>query len=317
VHASVWLTIAVLVAVVSFAFASPAAAAESGISPTANEKLNALVASAVRDAIEQFPDEKVKDADIAATVLDLSDPQHVTSGSFRGDAPIFPASVVKLFYLVATQQWLEEGKLQDSPELRRTLHDMIVDSCNDATASILECLTDAPGGAVLPEEQMKQWEQKRNAVNRYFAGLGFTGINVCQKTYCDGPYGRERLFFGEKFENRNKLTTDATARLLAEIALGRAVSADRSREMMKLLERDWPGKAGANDPDDQAHGFTALAGLPAGTRLWSKAGWTSTARHDAAYLELPDGRKRVIVIFTTGHAKNRQLLAAIARRLIQ
>ena len=62
--------------------------------------------------------------------------------------------------------------------------------------------------------------------------LGYTpppGINVNQKTYCEGPYGREQLFRGSKGENRNKLTTEATARLLAEIATGKAVTPARSR----------------------------------------------------------------------------------------
>jgi hypothetical protein len=320
VQPSIGLVIAVVLIVTLPAIPQEAAAADANanvVAPPPSSALNQRVAAAVRGAIEQFPQEKVKDDEVAVTLLELSDPVHIASGSYRGDAPIFPASVVKLFYLAATHRWLQDGKLQDSAELKRTMHDMIIDSSNDATASILESLTEAPGGAPLVDEQMKAWEHQRNAVNRYYAGLGFTGINVCQKTYCEGPYGRERIFLGEHYENRNKLTTDATARLLAEIALRRAVSADRSREMMTLLARDWTSKAGSDDADDQAHGFTALAGLPAGTKLWSKAGWTSTARHDAAYLELPDGRKLVLVIFTSNHAKNRQLLPAIARRLIQ
>src|SRR5205085_7971411 len=158
------------------------------------------------------------------TIIDLHDADHLTSGSFRGDAGIFPASVVKLFYLTSTHQWMQDGKLHDSDELRRAMKDMIVESNNDATNSLLEALTDAQNGAVLDDAQMKLWTEKRNAVNRYFAGLGFTGINVCQKTYCDGPYQRERVFFGPKCENRNKSTPDATARLSADIALGHAVN---------------------------------------------------------------------------------------------
>jgi hypothetical protein len=41
----------------------------------------------------------------------------------------------------------------------------------------------------------------------------------------------------------------------------------------------------------------------------------STARHDAAYVELPDGHKFVLVIFTTGHALPRELLATITRKI--
>ncbi|MEA2735905.1 MAG: hypothetical protein QOE14_2356 [Humisphaera sp.] len=281
----------------------------------AEEALDVLATKAARDAIERFKDEKLKEDELAVTVIDLRDRDQPRTGSFRGDQPMFPASVVKLFYLAATHQRLEEGQLQDSAELRRTMSDMIVDSSNDATAMIVDALSDAINGPPLPEGEMQQWVQKRNAVNRYFASHGYTiggtnGINVNQKTYCEGPYGRERIFLGPKYENRNKLTTDATAKLWAEIVRGKAVSADRSKQMMDLLKRDPASKP--QGPDDQDTGFTALA-LKPGAKLWSKAGWTSTARHDSAYIETEDGVKAIVVIFTSGHARQRQIIPTVAR----
>src|SRR5262249_16789936 len=114
-------------------------------------------------------------------------------------------------------------------------------------------------------------------------------------------------------ENRNRLTSDATARLLTDIVLGRAVSAARSARMMELLKRDPSGTS--EDPDDQAHGFTAR-GLPAGARLWSKAGWTASVRHDAAYVELPSGAKFVLVTFTSDHSNDREIVGAVARAIV-
>ena len=159
---------------------------------------------------------------------------------------------------------------------------------------------------------MEQWQYQRNAVNRYYTSLGYANINVNQKTFCEDAYGRERFSRGPKGENRNKLTTNATARLLSEIVTGRAVNAQRSAQMMELLKRDF--KRPSTDPDDQGRGFTgiALAGT-AGAKLWSKAGWTSTTRHDAAYVELPNGSKFVLVTFTTDHANDREIIPTVAR----
>ena len=56
--------------------------------------------------------------------------------------------------------------------------------------------------------------------------------------------------------------------------------------------------------------------FPEGTKLWSKAGWTSTARHDAAYLELPDGRRLIVVTCTTGHSRNRQIIRTIVKHVL-
>jgi beta-lactamase class A len=287
-------------------------------SPLASPRLQKVVDAAARAVLERFREKGLAEKNLALTVIDLTDPAHPEQASFRGAEPIYPASVVKLFYLAAAHRWLEDGRLKESEEFTRGLRDMIVESSNDATHYVLDSLTGVSNGAELPPVEMKKWAEKRNAVNRYFAALGYAvgagGINVNQKPWCEGPYGRERQFLGPKFENRNKLTTDATARLLAEIATGRAVTPERSRRMLELLKRDFSGKS--DDPDDQAHGFTGIA-LEAGTRLWSKAGWTSTARHDAAYLELPDGRRLVIVTFTTDFAKERDIVPTIAREVIK
>src|SRR5438046_4565702 len=162
---------------------------------------------------------------------------------------------------------------------------------------------------------MEEWQYKRNAVNRYFTSLGYANINVNQKTFCEDAYGREKVSRGPQGENRNKLTTDATARLLAAIATGHAVTPTRDKQMMELLTRDFSGTS--KDADDQGHGFTgiALQGNP-GARLWSKAGWTSTTRHDAAYIELPGGQRFVLVTFTTDHANEREIIPTVARIVI-
>src|SRR5256714_499864 len=282
--------------------------------PTASPRLQKIVDDAARAALERFKEKGLAEKNLAVTLVDLTDPGRAEQASFRGAEPIYPASVVKLFYLAAAHRWMEDGRLKETEEVDRALKDMIVESLNDPAHFILDALTGVSNGEELPPDKLKKWAERRNAVNRYFASLGYIGINVNQKPWCEGPYGRERQFYGPKFTNRNMLTTDATARLLAEIAAGRAVTPARSARMMELLKRDFSGKA--EDPDDQAHNFTGLA-LGPGARLWSKAGWTDTARHDAAYIELADGHRIVLVTFTTGVAKERDIIPSIARAVIK
>lgn len=276
--------------------------------------LQDLVDKAARTALTKFADKKLTEAQLSITLIDLRDPQHPVTASFRGDERIYPASVVKLFYFVAVHQWLEDKKIQESNELKRAVRDMVVDSSNEATQYVLDVLTQTTGGFELPAKEMEKWQYKRNAVNRYYSARGFSNINVNQKTFCEDAYGRESVSRGPKGQNRNKLTTLATARLLSQIATGRAVSPARSSQMMQLLSRDYA----ANSKDNQGNGFTgiALQGT-AGARLWSKAGWTSTTRHDAAYVELPNGAKFVLVTFTTDHATEREIIPTIARVVIE
>jgi beta-lactamase class A len=278
--------------------------------------LQTLVDRAAHAALEKFADKKLTQEQLSITLIDLRDPQHPSTASFRGNERVYPASVVKLFYFVAVHRWLEDKKIQETDELKRAVRDMIVDSSNEATQYVVDVLTHTTGGYELPAKEMAAWQAKRNAVNRYFESLGFKNINVNQKTFCEDAYGREKISRGPNGENRNKLTTDATARLLSEIVTGRAVNQVHSARMMELLKRDFSGTS--KDGDDQGHGFTgiALTGMN-GAKLWSKAGWTSTTRHDAAYVELPNGAKFVLVIFTTDHANEREIIPTVARVVIE
>src|ERR1043165_4103137 len=200
--------------------------------PAASPRLQRIVDDAARAALEKFKDKGFAEKNLAVTLVDLTDPRRVEQASFRGEEAIYPASVVKLFYLVAAERWMEDGRLKETEEVDRALKDMIVESLNDPAHFILDALTGVSNGAELPPAELKVWAERRNAVNRYFASLGYRGINVNQKPWCEGPYGRERQFYGPHFENRNKLTTDATARLLTEIATGRAVTPARSAQML-------------------------------------------------------------------------------------
>ncbi len=277
--------------------------------------LQDLVNEAAHTALTKFADKKLTESQLSITLIDLRDLQHPAMASFRGNERVYPASVVKLFYLVAVHRWLEDKKIQETDELKRAVRDMIVVSSNEATQYVVDVLTHTTGGYELSPKEMEEWQNQRNVVNRYYSSLGFTNINVNQKTFCEDAYGREKVSRGPNGENRNKLTTDATARLLSEIVTGRAVNATRSAQMMELLKRDVSGTS--TDNDDQGHGFTgiALQGV-SGAKLWSKAGWTSTTRHDAAYIELPNGAKFVLVIFTVDHANEREIIPTVARVVI-
>lgn len=292
------------------------AQSQPGTKPAEDDRiqvLQALVDNVVRQTLKKFSDENLKPDQLAVTLVDLRDPQRPVKGSYRGDVQIYPASVIKLFYLVAAHQWMEDGKLQDTEELRRALRDMIVHSYNEATHYIVDLLTETTSGPELTPDRLEEWINNRNAVNRYFASLGYTSINASKKPWCEGPYGRETQASKAYKPNRNWLTTDATARLMTEIATGKAVSARRSAEMMELLKRD-PFGTEDKDPDSQAK-FTGPA-LPPGSQLWSKAGWTSETRHDAAYIELPNGAKFGLVTFTVDHANDRDIIASVARSIV-
>ena len=251
--------------------------------------------------------------------------QPLPGASWAGERLHYPASVVKLVYLVAAEAWRQNDLLPDGPELRRALADMVRESSNDATGLVLDLLTGTTSGPALPPQPMARWVEQRQLVNRWLAELGWPeleGCNACQKTWGDGPYGREREFYGEALENRNRLSTDAVARLLQAVMASALVSPPACSRMRALLARSLDPAQRAADPENQVDGFIG-EGLPAGARLWSKAGWMSQARHDAAYVEpaaAADGSPAapfLLVIFSDGEAcaRDTRLLPEIAARL--
>ncbi len=277
--------------------------------------LKTIVDAAARDVKTEFP--KLKDTDFAVTVIDLRDGKKFNRADYRGEEKIYPASVVKMFFMAALERQLEDKKVRMTTELERGLRDMIVDSSNEATQYILDVLTDTSSGAEMPQKQFADWQYKRNRVNRWFSSMGYTNINVNQKTFCEDAYGIEQQSRAYQGQNRNMITTNATARLMAEIVTGNLNTPERTARMMNLLKRDPFGKT--TDPDSQAVGFTGKLLLDRNmtdAKLWSKAGWTSRARHDVAYIETGDGLKFVIAVYTENHANEKNIIPAITGRVL-
>src|SRR5687768_6703003 len=105
----------------------------SGQTDAPPKTLQALVDHAASTTVTKFADKNLTRDDLAITLIDMRDPARPVTASFRGNEKIYPASVVKLFFLVAAHRWLEDKKIEDTAELRRALKDMIVDSYNEAT----------------------------------------------------------------------------------------------------------------------------------------------------------------------------------------
>jgi len=279
-----------------------------------NPAITLHLQAAADDVLKQFP--KLKAEDLAMTVVDVTMPTAIDRGDYHGDAPFYPASVVKLFYMAETFHQHKEN----DPDMPRALHEMIAVSDNDATAFILDAISDTASGPSLQGRAFRKFVEKRGVVNRWFASMGYD-ISAMAKPWSFGPFGRDmQVIYGkEVFDpktdprvNRNRATSNAVASLVLWIVQHRALSSAASDEMLKLMARPLEP---LNKDENQVKEFIGES-LPAGTKLWSKAGWTSEVRHDAAYVELPSGKKYVIVIFTRGTADDVTLIPAIAKRLL-
>jgi beta-lactamase class A len=267
--------------------------------------LGAKITRAAESSLRDFP--RLTADNLALSVIELTKPDAPVRADYHGAAPFYPASVIKLFFMVETYR---QGKL--TPEIERALREMIQVSDNDAAAFLVDVLTDTCSGSELDPKMLEDFIERRRKLNRSFASLGYD-ISAMLKPWSFGPFGRDLQAVGENKVNRNRATANSVASLLLWIVRRHAISSQSSDAMMSFLERPL---APPRPTENQVKEYLGES-LPAGAKLWSKAGDTSEVRHDAAYIELTSGRKFIVILFTRGCADDKTLLPLIGKNLLK
>jgi hypothetical protein len=222
----------------------------------------------------------------------------------HGDQPFYPASVVKSVYAAYAASLVSLGGLALSEEDERAFHDMIQDSSNDATGHVVDLITDTTGGPELPPDYLTEWMNRRQTVNRWLAAEGIDGINACQKTWNEGPYGRERQGYGPNRVLANSMTTRAAAEIMVGIATGRF----GNQEWLQELHRRDP-----KSQDLQVIGYGGEVVTGDIVDYLSKSGTAYQVRHDLLAVRRPGDVWHVIAAFTDGYREQPEVLQAVVR----
>ena len=211
---------------------------------------------------------------------------------------VYPASIVKLVYGLATYYWIKKGSLLLSDEIIDAVRKMLSFSSNNATSFLIDLLTGTTSGPCIGGELWENWKYQRSIINDWLHDLDWeelSGINCCQKTWDDGPFGREKEFYGHDNKNRNSMNSDSAARVLEEIM----IHIDYQKNDLNLrsfLKRNLDKVVLKNDSLNQIDGFLG-AGLPESISIWSKAGLMSEVRHDSAWWTNSQSLHTLLVVF--------------------
>ena len=170
---------------------------------------------AAETSLQQY--KNLKPEDLAITMVDVTNENTLGRGDYHGDTPFYPASVIKIFFMADT---FLRNKF-DVPDVPRAMREMIIQSDNDATAYILDVLAGTVPGPDLEGRALSDFIAHRRSINEDFARLGYDISAMC-KPWSFGPYGRDRQVLGPNRENRNRLTSNATASLITWVARHRA-----------------------------------------------------------------------------------------------
>ena len=222
---------------------------------------------------------------------------------------IYPASLVKLVYGLGIYKWIEKKIISYDLQLSEAIFKMLQNSSNDATSFIVDILTGTTSGPSLEGDALDKWQHQREIINDWLNTLNWEELkefNCCQKTWEDGPYGREKDFYGTSNENRNIMTTDGVARIMEEIMQNTKYS-ENNINLKDCLFRELNQSKIRKDSNNQIEGFLG-EGLPEDNLFWSKAGLMSEVRHDAAWWINKNQSKTLLVIFTEGKEFSRDNL---------
>ena len=241
---------------------------------------------------------KLPTEDLSITLIDAKTGE---IAGYKQSELRYPASVIKMFWMVALHGQLENGIWKNPRDFNLYISKMIENSDNDASSFILDQITNTQTQPELPDNQFAAWLNRRESVNRFFRSAGYEGININQKTYpiyylrMEEPEGTELQMRGDSERPlRNLITTDHSARLTYEICVTKqAISAVASEKMCGLLKRDLKPEAWKTD-SETSEGFNPIVGfsgqsLPdSEVNFHSKAGLTSTTRQEAAFVATKD-----------------------------
>jgi protein phosphatase methylesterase 1 len=211
-------------------------------------------------------------------------------GASGGAQLAYPASCVKLGYLVAAVHWCaNEAAAPDC--LDADVRPMIVDSDNAAAGRVVDRISGAPNGAVTGGAADDAWIERRGYAERVLDGWGVLGgQRLMHKTYPtnsgEEPGGLEALAIARA--GRNAMSPDLAAALMLGIVSGR-IEPQATRYMRSLLRRERFTPQGSLG-----------AGLPPGTQLENKVGTAYDTLEDIAWFQLPGGREYVVAAFSNG-----------------
>jgi Beta-lactamase enzyme family len=287
--------------------------------PIYSQELQAIV----NEAANIVSGKKLPVENLSISLIDVSNPQNHTFAGYQNQSLRFPASVAKLFWMVAFYSALEKGMITEKEsKFTSDLEQMVRFSNNDAASRLLDRVTDTKSGGKLTGTELETWLKKRRQINDFFQSAGYTNIMLSTKNYPirylkqEQPAGRDLQLKGDPSQPmRNQVTTDQSARLIYEIYTRQAISSIASRKMAYLLTRDLDPKAWKNDPTNPIKGFLGES-LPSNIYFGSKVGYTSKSRSEAAFIRTLDDRAiYILVVFADdpAYAKDDGIFPEVSR----
>jgi beta-lactamase class A len=257
--------------------------------------------------------------------ITLIDAKTGETAGYQENTLRYPASVVKIFWMVALYGQIESSAWENEDSFIPYITKMIKESDNEAASFIIDQVTDTKSSSQLNSEKVKILKNKRQGINRFFQKASYKDINISQKAFpidylnLSEPKGSELQMLGSPIWDWNKITSKQAARLIYEVCYSKqAISQQASTKMCGFLKRDlnpnaWQKKTSDFNP---VQSFLGESLSNTNVRFYSKAGLTSLARGEAAMVATENNQKTyILAIFAqdSTYASDSQIFPRISR----
>ncbi len=211
-------------------------------------------------------------------------------GSVNGEEATYPASCVKMAYMVAAARWC---RLQGKPPkaLDQYVRPMVTVSDNVATGWVVDAITGTPNcdGSKTGDAPFDQWLERRGSTERWLRELGLLGNQtILHKTYPTNSGEMPEAYEKRAREVRgmNRMQPSLSAELCLRIVSGR-LEPQATAYMRGLLAHR-----------RLSMGSPIGCGLPPGSTILNKAGLAYDTLEDIAYIRLPNRQEMVLAVFS-------------------
>lgn len=156
---------------------------------------------------------------LAVGLVDLSDPLSIRFARINGNHMMYAASLPKIAVLLATFHYFQEGSLIETPEITRDLNLMIRNSDNAAATRMINRIGMKRIQDVLTLDQYEFYDTDWGG-----------GLWVGKAYACDSPRYPEPLK-----GLSHAATVSQVCRFYYQLAMGKLVSREKSRQMLSIL----------------------------------------------------------------------------------
>lgn len=217
---------------------------------------------------------------------------------FNEEEEFYPASLIKLFAASLAKEKLSSCALDEFAvnDIKVAIRNSLEESDNDALSLLYDFISDSNSG-VYDKKTFAKFPHARNSITKYFQEKGFSeNLALHNKCYSFAPYGKDLKLFLKQGSNQILLSD-------IEKIMQLIISDEELLESMTRTGLDEQSEFIYKGLDENKIDF-----------FYSKAGWTTSVRHDAAYFSYV-GQKYLLVILTKGLSEDKDLIPKLSAQI--